>query len=134
MIYLIKTDYIDGTLLKIGYTEDKNKEKTLQGVFRTFPKQVEKTPKWAAPSNIVSECGMFERYALGTRGIGSAPPPLPSLLSPRTAGASHLEASPPSPWTRPASQRRRRRVPTAIRTLQSWDRYLYWPCFCFGDS
>ena len=27
MIYLIKTDYIDGTLLKIGYTEDKNKEK-----------------------------------------------------------------------------------------------------------
>ena len=61
--------------------KDKNKEKTLQGVFRTFPKQVEKTPKWAAPSNIVSECGMFERYAHGTRGIGSAPRPGSSYLA-----------------------------------------------------
>ena len=40
MIYLIKTDYIDGTLLKIGYTEDKNKEKRFSSYKMHNPKSV----------------------------------------------------------------------------------------------
>ena len=40
MIYLIRTDYIDGTLLKIGYTDDENCEKRF-GSYKTHnPKAV----------------------------------------------------------------------------------------------
>lgn len=40
MIYLIKTDYIDGTLLKIGYTKDKNKDKRFSSYKMHNPKSV----------------------------------------------------------------------------------------------
>ena len=40
MIYLIKTDYIDGTLLKIGYTNDRSKDSRFRSYKMHNPKSV----------------------------------------------------------------------------------------------